>query len=147
MNPVHEAGFSYSFASGFNYERIQRLTVSVLRELFLSGEEPTPGGSTSTMGRGMLVNKLMDNGVDITGTEPLEELRNLWIEENKHTHEMKRKQGQKMTKKELTGQLRLYGIDFKSSMSLPKLRELLVESIKAGKVGTFNIGDAENYRC
>ncbi|KAF8456600.1 hypothetical protein BGX38DRAFT_1162126 [Terfezia claveryi] len=75
----------------------------------------------------------MGNGVDITGTESLDELTGLWVEDVKRVQEMKRKQGQKMTKKELTGQLRLYGIDFKSSMSLPKLRELLEESIRAGK--------------
>ncbi|KAF8428526.1 hypothetical protein EV426DRAFT_584636 [Tirmania nivea] len=134
LNTICEDGFSYSFAFGFNYEGIQRLPVLELRKLFgLSEEEPFNGDMSTIMGRGMLMNKLMGKGVDITGAESLEELKELWIEEDKRANEIKRKQGQKMTKKELTGQLRLYGIDFKSSLSVPKLREMLVESIKEGK--------------
>ncbi|RPB26924.1 hypothetical protein L211DRAFT_835248 [Terfezia boudieri ATCC MYA-4762] len=133
LSPIHEAGFSYSFADGFNYQGIQRQAAPVLRELFGLNDEQLTTSGISAVGRGALINKLMGNGVDISGIESLEELTGLWVEEVKRVQEMKRKQGQKMTKKELTGQLRLYGIDFKSSMSLPKLRELLVESIKAGK--------------
>lgn len=86
------------------------------------------------MTKRMLISKLMDRGVDSTGTESREELREVWIKQDKRGREISGRQAQNMTKKELSGQLRLYGIDFKSSLSAPKLRELLVEGIQAGKV-------------